>query len=351
MKDIKESINQEFSVDPRFEESLITTDKSHALQVYDEGEKNGDFANVDLMENNFSWMRGFVNCWTGLPNFGKTTFFMFMALVQAKMAGWKWCIFSPEEIMSYKRGNVVHKTALDIQNNLIYMLTGKCTLKRYAHKHKIEYIDQFLYLDCLDWIDQYFKIIQPKEKTYKNLIDNFRYFHEYFGIDGFLIDPFKNLEGEGGGRTDVYLNKIFADCKDFALETHTSFNFIAHPRGGNYRNEDTGEFRFVTQYDLAGGAAWDQAMDGIYSYHRPQIHAQFSPNVEWYNLKQRKQKLVGMTGMVDNIMFSRKQNRFFFDGVCPLDEMAKIEFKSPSKEADKIFHQQAISHDSEKAPF
>ena len=51
---------------------------------------------IDQMSNNFAWMRGHQNCWTGFPNDGKTQFTLFMMTVKSLMSGWKWVVWSPE---------------------------------------------------------------------------------------------------------------------------------------------------------------------------------------------------------------------------------------------------------------
>lgn len=353
-KDFRESLNGSYDMDPKYSESMVQIDYERYLSLHEKGEESGDSANVLKMAENFSWKRGFVNTWTGHPNMGKTTFFMFMALVQAKSANWKWCIFPPEMLSAYRFDGKTRITAEDIHFDLVYMLTGLCPWRRYAHKYRLEMIDEVMLMKSLKWIEEHFIIVYPKEKTYKSLIDNFRYFYEYYGVDGFLIDPFKNLQDSVNERTDIYLNRIFAECKDFALETNSSFNFVAHPRSGNVRNEGATEsertFKIATQYDLSGGAAWDQSMDGIYSIYRPNRHIE--PNdgtTEFYNLKQRKAQLVGKLGVVEDIFFDWRSNRFFFDGVCPVDKNASINFKNPSDQVQSQFHQKSVNfYESQK---
>lgn len=321
-------------IDPR-EDALVVIDMASQLQEFQEGKPVGENARIPVIAENFSWKRSFMNCWTGWPNDGKSTFFQFMALMKSVVDGWKWCIWPPEMLNAVKgpNGKMVI-SASDIVDELIFMKSGRNPYKHFEKQYGIKQMNKDEYIYALEWVQQHFIFINPKERTFKNLIDNFRYVFEHYGVDGFLVDPFKNINHseEGGGRFDLYLDQIFSETKEFCLETDTSFNYIAHPRNDKDPKNPDGSYKICSQFMLAGGASWNNNMDGIFSIYRPSKHKDpKDPRVTFFNLKQRKQQLVGRAGMYDKIEFDFFTNRYYFDGHCPIDGSYKEPIESKLK--------------------
>jgi hypothetical protein len=209
----------------------------------------------------------------------------------------------------------------DIVDELVFMLTGRSPYLHYQKLYNIQQMPEKEYLEAVRWVKKHFIIINPKQRKYQDLLDNFRYFYDVYKFDGALVDPFKNLDhNESEGRFDLYLDRVFSDTKEFSLETDTSMNWIAHPKAQVDPKNQDGTFKVCTQYMLSGGAAWNNSMDGIYSIYRPYKHDKATdPRVTFLNLKQRKQQLVGRVGKYDKIEFLFETNRYYFDGFCPID--------------------------------
>lgn len=309
-------------IDPR-QESILPIDMASQMEEFEKGKAIGENARIPVLHENFSWKKSFVNCWTGWPNDGKSTFFQFMALMKSIVDGWKWCLWSPEMYNGIKgpSGKMII-SASDIIDEIVFMKTGRNPYKHFEQKYGVKQMKREEYIQALEWVQDHFVFINPKERQFKNLIDNFRYIFEHYGVDGFLVDPFKNINHgeEGSGRFDLYLDQIFSETKEFALETDTSFNYIAHPKGQVDAKNPDGSYKLCSQFMLAGGAAWNNNMDGIFSIYRPHKHKDpKDPRVTFFNLKQRKQQLVGRAGAYDKIEFQFETNRFYFDGHCPID--------------------------------
>lgn len=304
------------------EQSLVVIDEEELIYEFRNGKVVGEDAEISALSENFSWKRGFVNCWTGWPNDGKTTYFQFMAVMKSLVSKYKWCIWPPEMLNTWKsQSGIIKTSASDIVDELVFMMTGKNPYLHYQQRYNIPQMSEHDYRAAVQWVKEHFVIIHPKDRKYTDLIDNFKYFHDKYNFDGFLIDPFKNLDhNQSEGRFDLYLDKVFSDVKEFALETNTSMNFIAHPKAQTDSQNADGTFKICTQYMLAGGAAWNNSMDGIYSIYRPHKHAKATdPRVTFLNLKQRKQQLVGRVGQYEKIEFLFDTNRYYFDGHCPID--------------------------------
>lgn len=308
-------------IDPR-EDAIVPLDMGSQLNEFVNGKPTGENARIPVLHENFSWKKSFVNCWTGWPNDGKSTFFQFMMLTKSLVDGWKWCIWSPEMYNAIKddKGKM-RISASDIIDEIVFMLTGKNPYKHFEQKYGTKQMPSEEYIKACNWVQEHFIFIHPKDRKFSNLLDCFRYAHEIYNVQGFLVDPFKNIDHseEGNGRFDLYLDKIFSETKEFALETNTCFNYIAHPRNEDPRAAD-GSYKVCTQFMLAGGAAWNNNMDGIFSIARPYKHNNpLDPRVAFLTLKQRKQQLVGRAGIYSKIEFDFFTNRYYFDGKCPID--------------------------------
>jgi hypothetical protein len=175
-------------------------------------------------------------------------------------------------------------------------------------------------MEALEWVQDRFYVISPKDKNYKNLIDTFMYHYEKLGFDGWVIDPFKNIQFEANGTMDNVLHRIFDDFKECSIMSNSSINIIAHPKSDNEPKKQDGSYKVCTQFNLLGGAAWNNSMDGIFSLHRPYAHQDPNDPTTWlYHLKQRKKHLVGETGVYKHIEYVPRTNRYHFAGKCPID--------------------------------
>lgn len=302
-------------------ESVIPYDMASLMDEFKNGKPIGETARIPVVSENFSWKRGFINCWTGWPNDGKSTFFLFMMIMKALCDDWKWGIWSPEMYNVIKGPNgKMSISASDLIDEIVFMLTGLSPYKHYERLYNQGQMKSDRYIAAVEWVQNHFIFVNPKKRSFGDLVDSFRYVYEEHGTDGFLVDPFKNIKHENdGGRFDLYLEDLFAVAKEFSLDTNSSFNFIAHPRNDDPKNPD-GSFKVCTQYMLSGGSAWNNSMDGIFSVYRPFKHKNTTdPRVVFFNLKQRKQQLVGRVGMYDKIEFDWASNRYYFDGYCPID--------------------------------
>lgn len=336
----------------------LPPDLALMVREFDEGKEIGEPCGIDAMAEIFSWKRGFINCFTGFPNDGKSTFTLFLMLVKAIRDGWKWCIWSPEMISSHLDKGKILYTGSDIYDELIYMKTGKTPYKHVAKKYFIKQLTLEEYMEEIEWVEKYFFVIYPKQREYKDIMASFKFMYDKFKIDGFIVDPFKSFKQEQNGRTDLVLDELFTTTKEFAIQTHSSFNFIAHPAHQKEVKEkdgpNKGRYKIVNQHMLAGGASWDNNMDGIYSIYRPERHLNVNdPKVHFINLKQRKALLVARRGICETIEFDFLRNRYFFNDICPIDGSfsRKKEKEMGTPELKPLHEQKQNVNDPNYMPF
>lgn len=328
----------------------IAPNVSSLVTEWESGADKGSPPRVDALNNVLAWKKGFITGWYGWANDGKGTMYDFLAMLTAKYDGTKHCFFKQEDMSAHKADGKIQISGNDIYNNLIWTLTGKTPLKNYAKSHNTQQIKMDEYMDALEFVEKHFFVIYPRDRKYKAVMDNFKFMYETYGIDYFLVDPFKSLILDEGSRGDYVLNNLFVEAKEFALSTNTGVNYIAHPKSVNdvrlkpKQGEQNGQFRVVDQFMIAGGAAWDNNMDAQYSIHRPERHLDPNdPKVHFWNLKQRKAEIVGARrGVYEKIVFDPKRKQYFFDGICPMDGSMKD--GGPSVQAP-------IDFSSDDAPF
>lgn len=341
---------------PDFQSSFLSVDAASLLREYDEGEVIGETSRVADLDDVFKWHKGTQNAFYGWANDGKGTFYDFLAVMKAKFDGYKFCMMKQEDISSTRYKKETPKiTANRIHKGLVWTLTGKTPYKHIAEKYNLDRIQKAEYMDALEWVSDHFYIMYPRDRRYKAVMDNFRFAQEKWGIDVFLIDPWKslNLQENDAGRADWLLDNIFIANKEFAVQTNTIMDYIAHPKSLTDVRDGKGPdapFKVVTQFHIAGGAAWDNNMDAQYSIYRPERHMNArDPKVEFHNLKQRNSEEVGaQRGVCKGITFNRLQRRYYFRGVCPIDgsidqaiyskyqptQMGTIDFSEPRKKQD-----------------
>lgn len=332
---------------------VIGLDFNIMKQDHTNGVQVADPCMIDRMSKNFAWMRGHQNCWTGFPNDGKTQFTLFMMTVKSLMSGWKWAVWSPEmKAANFVDGKVkVHYNLLAY--DIMATITGKTPYRHINEKYKVPLMSIDEIQIQKEWIESHFVFLDPKKRKVEDIEVVLKRVYERDGYDGILIDPFKNIEAETNKREDQHLNNVFSRFKEWSIEINASMNWIAHPKSGVSRIAKKGNDEILVpcnQYMLAGGAAWDNAMDGIYSIQRPETLEDItSPVVHFHNLKQRMQELVCERGTVKEISFHIKTRRYYFDGYCPLNNKEEFPTNGNIEAFDTEVANKII--DNEEAPY
>ena len=242
-------------VDP----DIIGLDFEIMKQEHATGVKIADSCDIPQMKDNFAWMRGHQNCWTGFPNDGKTQFTLYMMMMKSLKSDWKWVVWSPEmKGANYVDGKVkVHYNTLAY--DLMASLSGKTPYRHIHEKYKVPLMSIDEIKEKKEWIEDHFIFLNPQKKDIKSMYETLTRIYDKHGYDGVLIDPFKNIEAEHNVREDKHLHDVFSKFKDFSIQSNTVMNWIAHPKSGVSRVvQKKGEEILVpcNQYMLAGGAAW-----------------------------------------------------------------------------------------------
>lgn len=278
--------------------------KEQALELYRNGYAKLKGIGCEL-DNYFKFKHGEITCLTGIGNYGKSSFLMWYILTRAIKYGEKFALFSPEV-----------NPAEEFYHDMTEIYVGMECIKPHVNEIKYE--------AAYDFISKHIFYVYPKE-----IAPSPEYIKERFleliikeKVSGCIIDPFNQLSndyGSAGGRTDKYLETFLSDCSRFAQINNIFFVIVAHPH--KLRKEVDGNYPCPDVFDLADGAMWNNKMDNIIVYHRPNHQKDPTSNLcSFHSKKIRRQKQVGKKGEL-HFEYVRKQRRYFFDNRDILGEL------------------------------
>lgn len=263
------------------------------------GIRMGDYTYFGDFDNMFRWKKGQINLWIGYMNYGKTSFFMQLAITKSIIDGWKWAIFSPENY-----------PATDFYDDLIEMYVGKNVHDLYHNKMSIGE-----YLNACDFLNKHFIFIYPEENhTIETLHQKFSFLLGKHGIDGVLIDPYNQVEKLHDSKMmSEEISVFMSTCKRFCVQNDITYNIIVHPKLPT-KNAD-GSIPPADVYDISGGAMWGNKADNIISYHRPNWHKdKTDKSVSIHTQKIKRKRTGGSVGEVFECCFEMSSSRYFIFG-------------------------------------
>lgn len=308
-KDINPDI---YNIDVKPKDVIFGEDvKQEALSIYENGYDKVDGINVPELDEIFKMKYGEISLLTGIGNYGKSSWLQWYILVRVVIFNDKFAFFSPE-----------NNPAQEFYHDMVEIYLGSsCTPNAYQRPNKVEYERVY------DLISKNIFYVYPKE-----IAPSPEYIKERFleliikeKINGCIIDPFNQMSndyGKQGGRTDKYLESFLADCSRFAQLNQVYFFIVAHPKlmvkpkgDLNYPEPDV--------FDIADGAMWNNKLDNILVYHRPERGSlPNSPLCTLSSKKIRRQKIVGSLGTIA-FEYSRSTRRYTFNGVDILSVLLK----------------------------
>lgn len=305
--------NSEVNVnDDIFDETIRPKDviygedvKGNALDIYKNGYEQVDGIGVPALDDYFKLKKGEITLLSGIGNYGKSAFWNWYYLMRILVNDDKFAVFSPEQ-----------SPAEEFYHDMVESLLGcDCTPRNY-HRPNIE-----IYEKAYDFISKRIFYVYPKDiaPTPGYIKERFLELIIKESVTGVLIDPFNQLANDYGARSDKYLETFLSDCSRFAQTNRIYFSIIAHPK--LMRKDLDGNYPCPDIFDIADGAMWNNKMDNILIYHRPNHQKEPGSTLcQVHTKKIRRQKTVGRKGIVEFDYF-RPQRRFYFDGE---DVMQKV---------------------------
>jgi len=305
----EEAIKEDIIIEDEPAKDVIYLDNVRDKIIYSfhNGTSRGETTHFPQLDEHFRWKRGEITLFHGIGNHGKSAFLYQMCLAKSLKDGYKWGIFSPENMPEE-----------EFYKDLIHSFIGKSTEKYHDNQMSFEELER-----GMDFVKDHFFLIYPQNDSptpdYMN--NRFRELIIKHNIDGCITDPFNQLDNDMSkynGMVDQYLSKYLTTVKRFAVTHDVFFPIIAHPRGGLTKTKQ--DYDCPNVYDLSGGAMWNNKADNIIAIHRP-FYTSDKGNtmVQFVSQKIKKQKLNGLPGTVD-MRYDRFTSRFEqIDGYSPFN--------------------------------
>jgi len=278
--------------------------KSDSLNIYRRGYESAEHWGINLVDSIWKPKRGEITCITGIGNYGKSAFLNYLLLCKSLKDKSKWAVFSPESFPAH-----------EFYHSLVEVIIGtNCTPYNYDgtinHNQPTEADYELVY----NFVSEHFFYVFPKETS-----PTPQYIQSIFleliikeKCDGCIIDPFNQLENDyKGSRDDRYLTTFLSDCKNFANINNVFFFIVAHPK--QMQKNTTGNYPEPDVYDLAGGAMWNNKMDNIVVFHRPEFNSEDTDSRNGCKMITRKIKRQNIVGKRGDIFFQYNGNTKQFD--------------------------------------
>jgi hypothetical protein len=249
---------------------------------------------------------------TGRPHSGKTEFALEILFYQAESHGKRFFLYVPD-IGNYN----------EIRRKLIVKYY-KRSFRGYPNslqKHEL--------VLAASWIDAHFLILGKAELT-KPITPEMLYDFtatwvddDYKGVDGILIDSWKNLLHSYNGREDVYLDYILQYRNEIAEGAKKHIMTIAHPN--KMPKDENGKRKIPDAEDIKGGG-WFAAGKTIVSVDRPEKNSEL---VDIHFSKVKPDTLGKAESIIGELEFYWKHSRYreTINGVIYYAGEAKKEIK------------------------
>ena len=281
------------------------------LDGYRNGQERGTTTYIEEVDKAWTWRAGEINIWTGYQNEGKSLFLNQLATIKAAIDGWKFAVFSPEN-MPIK----------DFFNDIIEMYIGKSCDPYYTNN----YMSEDEYREGMDFVNNNFNVIYPEKNfTLDTIFAKTKYLIKTQGIRALIIDPYDTVQHKmnRGEREDLYISRFMSELKRFAVDNNISVHLVAH-QVTPQKSED-GRYIKPDVNKIKGGGTFADKADNVLFVWRPDRAIDFSSKkVTFGSQKIKKQKLVGYPQDVEDIMFDIKTSRYSFDGSTPFGQLDYI---------------------------
>ncbi len=281
------------------------------LDGYRNGQERGTTTYIEEVDKAWTWRAGEINIWTGYQNEGKSLFLNQLATIKAAIDGWKFAVFSPEN-MPIK----------DFFNDIIEMYIGKSCDPYYTNN----YMSEDEYREGMDFVNNNFNVIYPEKNfTLDTIFAKTKYLIKTQGIRALIIDPYNTVQHKmnRGEREDLYISRFMSELKRFAVDNNISVHLVAH-QVTPQKSED-GRYIKPDVNKIKGGGTFADKADNVLFVWRPDRAIDFSSKkVTFGSQKIKKQKLVGYPQDVEDIMFDIKTSRYSFDGSTPFGQLDYI---------------------------
>lgn len=288
------------------------------MHGYRHGKKRATTTHIPEVDKAWRWREGDLTIWTGYQNEGKSLFLEQLMALKSALEGWTHCIFSPE-----------NTPATDYFDNIIEMLVGKSCDPFYEGN----LMSESQYLNAIQFVNKHFYLTLPDGQwSVEAIHTDFEQAIRDFKIKNLVYDPYnKIMHDMGNERGDIYVSNFMTTIKRFAVKHQVSSNLVAHQLTA--QKDEQGRYVKPDLNRIKGGGAFSDGADHVCYVWRPDRATDFSSTlVQMGSQKIKKQKLVAIPSDVYGIGFSRKKNRYSYNGRDPFEKVDRMRLFEKSTE-------------------
>ena len=251
----------------------------------------GSHVGMSETDEHMSWNRGELGVVTGIPGSGKSTWLDFMFIRLAYLKGWKFGMFSPENIAPLK----ITRLAEQLLNK------GLTQMNSTEVEHSVNVVSKHFWFYNVETLEDY---------TISNLLRLAETMVKRNGIDCLCLDPFNYIEQDASDESsNEKIGNLLRKLKQFAVKMNVLVVLVAHPRkmdktGGNYN--------VPRLYDISGSHHFFNVPDWGVAVHRAFQNGQKDP-VE-IHIQKIKYHFRGKLGKVE-YEFNRDSGQYSENGI------------------------------------
>jgi twinkle protein len=272
-------------------EIAIVDDYLETILSYQEnGFPVGYKVNLPETDKHLSWNRGELVVVSGIPTFGKTTWLDYMYVRLSQINGWKFGIFSPENMAPLKIMRLAEQ------------LSGKpvTQMNRSELNRMLEIIKTRFYFFNTEKIEDF--TLGALLKTAQTMVKR-------YGIDCLCLDPFNYIDNPSKEEsTHDRAGDLLRELKKFAVHHDINVTLVAHPRK---QDKTGGQYNVPRMYDIAQSSHFYNVPDVGIIVHRTFVDGVNDP-VEVF-IQKIKHHFRGQLGSIQ-YNFDRATGRYSENG-------------------------------------
>jgi twinkle protein len=276
---------------PVAEISSASDYRSLIESYYESGYPIGSLVDMSETDNHLSWNRGELVVVTGIPGSGKSTWLDFMFIRLAYLKGWKFGMFSPENIAPLKITRMTEQL----------MGKGMKQMNRTELDRGISIIDKHFWFYNVETMEDY--SLTALLKIAATMVKR-------NGIDCLCLDPFNYIEQDSSDESsNEKIGNLLRKLKQFAVKYNVNVTLVAHPRK---MDKTSAGYNVPRLYDISGSHHFFNVPDVGIAVHRTFENGQKDP-VE-VHVQKIKYHFRGKLGRID-YEFNRDSGQYSEDGV------------------------------------
>lgn len=275
---------------PVAEISSASDYRSLIESYYESGYPVGALVDMSETDAHISWNRGELVVVTGIPGSGKSTWLDYMFIRLAYLKGWKFGLFSPENVAPLK----------------ITRMTEQIMGKGMKEMNKTELDRAITIIDKHFW---FYNVEVMEDYTLPALLNIAATMVKRNGIDCLCLDPFNYIEQESGDESShEKIGNLLRKLKQFAIKYNVCVTLVAHPRK---MDKTSAGYNVPRLYDISGSHHFFNVPDVGIAVHRTFENGQKDP-VE-VHVQKIKYHFRGKLGRID-YEFNRDSGQYSEDG-------------------------------------